>query len=670
LGWVSHSTGPLLNAAGEIIGVIATLRDITERKKSEDTLRRSAVNLADAQRIAHLGSWEWQILENKLSWSDETYRIFGLSTQEFAGTREAFLQAVHPDDRAAADKNIRESLARRVSINFEHRLVRPDGSERVVHEMGEVISDKTGRPIRIVGTANDITEHKAAERLLREQHDILSNSHEGVMIENLAGEVSMCSRGAEEILGWTRTELIGRRLEDLLGADFLSIFSEMRAAVERLGSWSGELRLQTRDGRKIIVDCRTTLVQDEKGRPRARLSFLADITEKKLLEEKFIHAQRLEGIGMLAAGLAHDLNNMLTPIMFAATLLRDSLSSAHDLKLLDTLERSAGRGAQLVRQILGFAHTTTSEFHSTQVKHILRDMISVIEETFPKSIQLQHQIPSDLWPVQGNATQIHQVLLNLCVNARDAMPQGGTLRITATNLRLDAAAAGAIPGAGPGAWLVLEVADTGTGILPGVLERIWTPFFTTKGAGKGTGLGLATVRGIVVSHHGFVELQTKVGRGSAFRVFFPANPDESSQPIGTSPLHSPNGHGELILVVDDDVTLRDIVSETLENHGYRVVSCGDGMEAIALFEAHPEKFSLVITDVDMPRLGGVALAHALLRLRPNLRLVAMSGLSRDETDTSDPLAMQKLAHAFLRKPFTSEDLLGVMDRLLHPPGKP
>ena len=589
---------------------------------------------------------------------------------EFGGTREAFLQAVHPDDRAAVDKNIRESLARKVSINFEHRLVRPDGSERVVHEMGEVISDKTGRPIRIVGTANDITEHKAAERLLREQNDILSNSHEGVMIENLASEVSMCSRGAEEILGWTRTELIGRRLEDLLGADFLTIFSEMRAAVERLGFWNGELRLQTRDGRKIIVDCRTTLVQDEKGRPRARLSFLADITEKKLLEEKFIHAQRLEGIGMLAAGLAHDLNNVLTPIMFAAPLLRDSLSSARDFKLLDTLERSAGRGAQLVRQILGFAHTTTSEFQSTQVKHIAGDMISVIEETFPKSIQLQHQIPSDLWPVQGNATQIHQVLLNLCVNARDAMPLGGTLGITATNLRLDAAAAGAIPGAGPGAWLVLEVADTGTGIPPEVLKHIWTPFFTTKGAGKGTGLGLATIRGIVVSHHGFVELQTKVGQGSTFRVFLPAVPDESSQPISTSPLHVPDGHGELILVVDDDVTLRDIISETLGNHGYRVVSCGDGMEAIALFEAHPEKFSLVITDVDMPRLGGVALAHALLRLRPNLRLVAMSGSPRNETDTSDPSAMQKLAHAFLLKPFTSEDLLGVMARLLHPPGKP
>jgi CheY-like chemotaxis protein len=299
----------------------------------------------------------------------------------------------------------------------------------------------------------------------------------------------------------------------------------------------------------------------------------------------------------------------------------------------------------------------------------LRDIISVIEETFPKSIQLEHQIPSDLWPVQGNATQIHQVLLNLCVNARDAMPSGGTLRLTVANRRLDAAEAGAIPGAWPGAWLVLGVADTGTGIPPELLERIWTPFFTTKGIGKGTGLGLSTVRGIVASHHGFVELDTKVGRGTTFRVFLPAIVSESPRSSSATPFATPDGHGERILVVDDDRLIRDTISEILGQHGYRVVSCGDGVEAIALFNAHPGEIPLVVTDVDMPRLGGVALASALLQLHPDLRIVAMSGLSRNESGGSDVPEIHQLAHAFLPKPFKPEDLLGAVHQLLHPSEK-
>jgi len=387
------------------------------------------------------------------------------------------------------------------------------------------------------------------------------------MIENLAKEITLWNRGAEEIFGWTAAEALGQSPEKLLGVDSHDALSALRVAVERDGYWNGEIQLKNREGRNLIVDSRTTFVRDEAGRPRARLSFFADITEKKLFEEKFLHAQRIESIGMLASGIAHDLNNVLAPIMFAAPLLRESLSTPRDLRILDTFKQCAERGTGLVKQILGFVHSTAGDTQPTQVKHIARDIINIIEETFPKSIELQQTIPSDLWPVLGNATQIHQVLLNLCVNARDAMPQGGTLRVTAANRRLNAAEADAIPGARPGAWLVLEVADTGTGIPPEVLERIWTPFFTTKGIGKGTGLGLSTIRGIVVNHHGFTELHTKVGRGTTFRVFLPAVESESPQTISASPFDMPDGHGELILLVDDDTAIRDIGTAILEKHG-------------------------------------------------------------------------------------------------------
>jgi len=269
--------------------------------------------------------------------------------------------------------------------------------------------------------------------------------------------------------------------------------------------------------------------------------------------------------------------------------------------------------------------------------------------------------------VQGNATQIHQVLLNLCVNARDAMPQGGTLTISAANRHLDAMAARAISGARPGDWLVIEVGDTGTGIPPDVLERIWTPFFTTKGAGKGTGLGLSTVRGIVLNHHGFMELHTKVGRGTTFRVYLPAIEGDSTQRISASPFEIPDGNGELILLVDDDAPIRETGAAILEKHGYRVVSCVDGVEALIQFLARAADISLVITDVDMPRIGGAELARTLSEIRPDVPVLAISGLSQSEADGSGVSAAKKATRAFLPKPFMAADLLVAVNRLIHPP---
>lgn len=399
----------------------------------------------------------------------------------------------------------------------------------------------------------------------------------------------------------------------------------------------------------------------------ARLVLAQDITEKRLLEEKFLHAQRLESIGTLAAGIAHDLNNVLSPIMLAAPMLRGSLQDTRNQRILDTLERSAGRGASLVKQILGFVRTTSDEFQVTQLKHILREVVSVIEETFPKSIQFEHTLSPELWTVRGNATQIHQVVLNLCVNARDAMPDGGTLRLTATNRRLDAKEAELIPGGLAGAWLVVEVSDTGTGIAPEMLESIWTPFFTTKALGKGTGLGLSTVRTIVARHGGFAELLTQVGQGTTFRIYLPsAEGSAPSAKSSDSPTGTIEGGGELILVVDDDLAVRTVVVTMLQEHGYRVLDCADGIEALEAFNAHPGQVPLLITDLDMPRLGGVALARALLEIQPDLRVLAISGLSHNEIGGSDVPTIRKIAHAFLIKPFKPEELLRVLQNLLHP----
>jgi PAS domain S-box-containing protein len=503
----------------------------------------------------------------------------------------------------------------------------------------------------------------ATENSLREHADIIAHAHEGVVIVNFANKITLWNIGAERIFGLPATEAIGRPPEDVMGVSEPGAVAALRAAVERDEHWSGDLRAHARDGRDLIVECHTTLVRDANGRPRARLTFIADVTEKKLLEEKFLHAQRLESIGMLAAGIAHDLNNVLAPVVFAAPMLRPSLSAERDLKVLSTLERSAERGASLVKQILGFAHARTGEFHATQIKHIARDIVDIAERTFPKSIQIEHRIPADLWPVWGNATHIHQVLLNLFVNARDAMPDGGTLRLTAANRRLDAVQASLLPGGQPGAWLLLEVSDTGTGIPPELLARIWDPFFTTKGAGKGTGLGLSTVRGIVVTHGGFVTLDTAPGRGATFRVFLPVAQEAAPAPVTATPKEF-TGHGELVLIVDDDLPFRDTLAALLQTHGYGVITASNGQEAFSQFRQHTGALALVVTDIDMPFLNGAALCGVLAKVRPELPVLQMSGFAPSAEASEAVASTETSPRLFLQKPFSPDALLEAVDRLL------
>jgi CheY-like chemotaxis protein len=371
----------------------------------------------------------------------------------------------------------------------------------------------------------------------------------------------------------------------------------------------------------------------------------------------------MESIGTLAGGIAHDLNNHLGPIMMAAQLLRMNGTTPEGAKYLETIESSAKRGAEIVKQILSFARGVQGERVQLQLKHLVVEIADVARDTFPRSIQIRTHFAKDIQPVLGDSTQLHQILLNLCVNARDAMPDGGSLNIEVANEAVDDLFARQNPGAKPGPHVAITVTDSGTGIPPQIMERIFDPFFTTKDQNKGTGLGLSTVLGIAQSHGGFITVHSELKRGTRFRVYLPSvNAPEAE--AGPRPAASiPRGQGESVLVVDDEPDMREIAKHTLEYYGYQVITAKDGVDALAVFGRSEHHFDLVLTDLSMPHLDGPALIRVIQRMNPRVKIIAMTGML-DETgsglmDIGDAISQ-------LEKPFTAEKLLKIVYDTLHP----
>lgn len=541
----------------------------------------------------------------------------------------------------------------------ELELVRGDGSTFVAEVASAVFATAHGTLTSMI--IRDVSERRHAEARVAEQAQWLDLANEAIFVTDLHHRVIYWNHGAERMCGWAAVDVVGRSISDML-AGFAVADPQVLEVARQMTDWRGRVACRAHDQTPQVVAASVTTLRNARGQPTGRLFICADITEQTRLREKYERSLRLQSIGMLAAGVAHDVNNILTPIHLSVPMLRESLSQQDDLALLDTIQACVARGAAIVRQILSFAQGAGTEARAIQVRHVLREVADIVRETFPRSITIESDIPPDLWPVIADPTRLHQMLLNLCVNARDAMPSGGRLRLGARNCELDEDGAARIEGARAGDWVVLTVEDTGTGISMDLLPRIWDPFVTTKPEGMGTGLGLAAVKEIVETHTGFIAVETVAGRGTTFRVFLPASSASTLTLDSGTPREGPAGSGEWILVVDDESLIRKLTTTALAKAGYRVTMADNGAEALDMIKARPEQFDLVLTDIDMPELNGAQLAAAVAAMRPTLPVVAMSGLS-SPTSGVEPATF---SGGSLPKPFTGDELLRVVrEALVH-----
>ncbi|MFW9260238.1 ATP-binding protein [Nostoc sp. CALU 546] len=503
--------------------------------------------------------------------------------------------------------------------------------------------------------------NQAREALL----DIVSDA---IAVQDLSNKILLWNKSAEKLYGWKPEEAIGKQSDELLSIESLTQHLEICQTVVRNGFWQGELHKTSKSGKKLIVESRWTLIKDEHFQAKSILVVDTDITQIKQLEKQFFHVQRMESIGTLASGISHDLNNLLSPILMSVHLIKAKSRDQQINQMLSIIESNAKRGADLVKQVLSFARgiegdvqgqTATRQHSVLQVKHLILEMRQIISQTFPKSIAVYTEIQEELLPICADSTQLHQVLINLCLNARDAMLTGGTLTISAENIWIDETYASMHIEATVGAYIIVKVADTGFGISKEILDRIFEPFFTTKELGKGTGLGLSTVMAIIKEHGGFITVSSYVGKGTEFKVYLPAVNQAPMQSL--EDIEIPIGSGECILVVDDEAAIQEITKTSLENYNYTAITASDGMEALAIYVQYKEKISAAIIDMMMSKMDGATTIRTLQSINPLLPIIAVSGLV-----TSEQVPIEKTAEytAFLPKPYTTQELLKTLNAVI------
>lgn len=652
-------------------------RDVTVRKQGEEQLREKTAFL-EANVDASLDGILIVDLQGKIIIRNQLFRELlkiPESLREISCDEKMFhFLADLVVNRDAFTTKMLHLYAHPDETNHDE-LELKDG--KILDRYSSPVYGKDGKSYGRIWTFRDITARKTAERTTRESEQrfkLVARAVSDVIWDwDLSTHTLWWNDGFLTTFGFIAGE-ISPSLESWTGRihpdERVKVVDSIHHAIDSgAENWGAEYQFQRKDGSYALVQDRGYILRDPDGKGTRMVGGMRDLTEQRKMEMQYLRAQRLDSIGTLASGIAHDLNNVLSPIMMGIELLKeDQADDPPRSKIIEAIVISCRRGSDLVRQVLSFARGMDGERIPLRLRHLITDLDGIISETFPRNIRIVTRVAANLWAVVGDASQLHQILLNLSVNARDAMPKGGTLTVEASNVTIDTQFAGTSHGTQAGQYVLVQVTDTGCGIPVEIRERIFEPFFTTKDIGHGTGLGLATVHTVVKSHGGFMNIESEVGRGTVFKIYLPADPNaETSTTVPPFVADPPRGRNELVLIVDDEPSIRDITRVTLETFGYRVLTANDGADAIAVYAQHVQEISVVLTDMMMPVMDGLATIQVLRRINPSVRIIASSGLSA--TENADQ-AIKAGAYDFLYKPFTAQTLLTLIRETLDRPVAP
>jgi PAS domain S-box-containing protein len=645
-------------------------REIGERRRTEEQLRQMQSTLLQAQRIGRVGSWEEDLAARALSWSEETFRIFGQDPATFQPTEEAFFTSVHPDDLERVKKAVLAAYEGGVRYDVEHRIRRPDGSESFVHEMAEIVRDDEGKPVRMIGTVQDITErHYAEERLEWERNllrTLIDNVPDYVFFKDHEGRFIMSNVAGQRVLGvHNADDLVGKSEADFLPAEIAMIYAAADGEVLQTAQpiINREEPLVTRTGEKRYLLTTRIPLKDSRGQITGIIGVSRDITERKraedernVMERKFQETQKLESLGVLAGGIAHDFNNLLTGILGNASMARMELASDSPLQpFLEQVETSSQRAADLCKQMLAYSGRGRFVIQRLNLSELAQETLHLLQVSISKKVALKLDLVEDLPGVMADATQIRQIIMNLVINASDAMrDKGGLITIKTSTLHADRNYVEDLVGAAelaPGNYVVIEVTDNGCGMSAQTKAKIFEPFFTTKFTGRG--LGLAAVLGIVRGHKGALKVESEVGRGSTFRLLLPAAGAATGDTKVFRRVASEWRGNGTVLVIDDEESVRMVSKKMLTTLGFDVITASNGEQGLNLYRAQAEGISAVLLDLTMPQMDGEETFRGLRQLRSDACVVLMSGFNEQEAGAR---FVGKGLAGFLQKPFTPDEL--------------
>jgi two-component system, cell cycle sensor histidine kinase and response regulator CckA len=643
--------------------IIGSWLDITERRAAEIAIsewknRYELVVTSSGQIV-----YDYDLNSGNILWSGSMEQVLGYRIDDLRGGIKKWDELIHPDDRNNTVAILDTAAKSGIPFDVEYRFRHNDGTYRWFHDRGFFIMDSYQKAVRMLGVMEDTTKSRVLEEDLRKLSMAVEQSPASILITDTAGKIEYINPKFREVTGYTAEEVIGKNPNILKSGEtpeweYKRLWDTICTGEE----WNGEFHNRKKNGELYWESVTISPIKDLQGKITHYLAVREDISNKKIFEAQMYRSQRLESIGTLAGGVAHDLNNVLSPILMAIQLLQSAAPENKKMEWLSMLQSSAERGASIVKQLLTFARGYEGEKILLQPKHLIREIEKIISETFPKNIRVSTEIARDLWTISGDVTQLHQVLMNLCVNARDAMSSGGRLLLKASNLVLDEHTLRSHFNGKSGPYVVISVEDTGIGIPRAIIDKIYDPFFTTKEIGKGTGLGLSTVLAIVKSHGGFIDVYSQEGQGTIFKVYLPASEVENNIRTTADTAKYPVGKGERILIVDDEAPIREVTKGILESYGYGVFVAEDGTEAIVQYTLHHDEIQLVITDMMMPNIDGSALIRTLQRIDPRVKIIATSGLAEADAIVE---VHNNVVGAFIHKPYQAEKLLTVVHDVLN-----